>query len=223
MYRILIAEDDEIIADSIRNHLVKWDYEVKKIDDFKDVMAQFSDFKPQLVLMDISLPFRNGYYWCTEIRKVSNVPIVFISSAGENMNIVMAINLGADDFIVKPFDLNVLTAKVSAVLRRAFSLSNDSDIIENKGVALNLGEASFTYNSVKCDLTKNELRILQILFENAGKTVSRDAIMIKLWDSDSFIDDNTLTVNINRLRKKLEDAGLSDYVITKKGLGYMVK
>lgn len=222
MYRILVVEDDSIIAENIAAHLLKWDYEVKLTENFKDIVSTVQEFEPQLILLDITLPFMNGYHWCSEIRKFSSVPIIFISSTSDNMNIVMAMNMGGDDFIAKPFDLNVLTAKVSALLRRAYSFNGDSDIMVYNDAVLNLKEITISYNSSKAELTKNELKIMQLLFENAGKAVSRDDIMMKLWDSDCFVDDNTLTVNITRLRKKLEEMGLSDFIKTKKGIGYMV-
>lgn len=178
---------------------------------------------PQLVLMDISLPFFNGYHWCSEIRKVSKVPIIFVSSASDNMNIVMAINMGGDDFIPKPFDLTVLVAKVQALLRRTYDFTSSSDVLEHKGILLNLSDATVTYKGEKVELTKNEYRILQVLFENNGKAVTRDSLMEKLWETDCFVDDNTLTVNITRLRKKIAGIGLDNLIITKKGIGYMVE
>lgn len=223
MYKILIVEDDMVIAKSMKNILYEWNYETKFIVDFKDVIAQFVQFDPHLVLLDISLPFFNGYHWCSEIRKISSVPIIFISSMSENMNVIMAVNMGGDDFIAKPFDLNILVAKVQALLRRTYSFGGKMDVIEHKGVVLNLSSAILEYKNNKIELTKNEFKILQILFENIGKTISRDDIMTRLWESDSYIDDNTLTVNVTRLRKRLADAGICDFVKTKKGIGYMVE
>lgn len=221
-YRILIVEDDEIIALELLKHLSKWGNETGTVKDFTNVLEEFVRFNPQLVLMDIGLPFFNGYHWCSEIRRVSKVPIIFISSANDNMNIVMAMNMGGDDFIVKPFDLDVLLAKVMAMLRRTYSFTNDVSLLEYKGVILNLSDASASINEKKIDLTKNEYRILEILFENKEKVVSRERIMEKLWDSDCFIDDNTLTVNMTRLRKKLEEAGVKNIIHTKKGIGYLL-
>lgn len=218
----MIIEDDITIAKVVAEHLRKWDYEVYYVTDFKNILEQFMDFNPQLVLLDIMLPFFNGFHWCSEIRKFSKVPVMFISSAQDNMNIVMAMNMGGDDFIAKPFDLNVLTAKVGAMLRRTYSFQGQVNVIEHKGVVLNLSDTTLTYKNNKIELTKNDYKILQILMENVGKVVSRDEIMQRLWESDNFIDDNTLTVNITRLRKKLADSGLNDFIVTKKGLGYMV-
>jgi Response regulators consisting of a CheY-like receiver domain and a winged-helix DNA-binding domain len=223
MYKILIVEDDAVIAKVIKNHLEAWGCTVENVDDFRDVLSTFVSFDPQLVLMDISLPFFNGYHWCSEIRKVSKVPIIFISSVSDNMNIVMAMNMGGDDFISKPFDLTVLTAKVQAMLRRTYDFSGQSSLMEHKGAILNMGDASLTYEGQKIELTKNEYKTLQILLENKGKAVSRDAIMTKLWETDSFVDENTLTVNMTRLRKKLESIGLMNFIITKKRIGYMVE
>jgi len=222
MYKILIVEDDMIIASSVKEYLRTWGMETEVITDFEKVIENFIAFDPQLVLMDITLPFFNGYHWCQEIRKISKVPIVFLSSMSDNMNIVMAINMGGDDFITKPFDLTVLAAKVQAMLRRTYAFQGQTNVIEHNGAILNLSDTTLLYRDQKADLTKNDFKILQILLENAGKVVSRDAIMERLWESDSFIDDNTLTVNITRLRKKLEDIGLEGFIATKKGIGYMV-
>ena len=222
MYRIMIVEDDEVIANAIRQHLVSWGMEAFCVQDFSDVLTEFAATSPQLVLMDIHLPFFNGYHWCQEIRKLSNVPIIFLSSMNDNMNIVMAMNMGGDEFIEKPFDLNVVTAKVQAVLRRAYALQGTANIIEHGEMLLNLGDASLTIAGQKIELTKNEFKICQMFFESAGKFVTRDAIMTRLWESDEFIDDNTLTVNVARLRKKLEEAGMHDVIRTKKGIGYML-
>ncbi len=223
MYKILIVEDDFVIANSLKEHLTNWGYSVEYVEKFKDIISTFISYDPQIVLMDISLPFFNGYHWCKEIRKISPVPIVFLSSASDNLNIVMAMNMGGDDFITKPFDLSVLTAKIQAVIRRTYSLQGQSNIIEHDGVVLNLGNATLTYEDKKIELTKNDFRILKILFESIGKVVSRDSIIIRLWEDDNFVDDNTLTVNITRLRKKLEEIGLSDYIKTKKGIGYIIE
>lgn len=223
MYRILIVEDDMTIAEVLAAHLKKWDYEARCVEDFKNVMSDFMEFDPQLVMLDIALPFFNGFHWCQEIRRVSEAPVVFLSSLDDNMNIVMAMNMGGDDFIEKPFDLNVVTAKVQAILRRAYSFHGSSNLLEHAGMMLNLSDATVLYENTKLELTKNEFRILQILFERAGKIVSRDEIIERLWDSDEFIDDNTLTVNVARLRKKLESAGIEELIRTKKGIGYMVE
>lgn len=223
MYKILIVEDDLTIAKTIEAHLTKWDYDVRCIKDFKNVQEEFIAFEPQLVLMDILLPFYNGFHWCTQIRAISKVPMIFLSSASDNMNIVMAMNMGGDDFIEKPFDLNVLTAKIQALLRRTYSFQGQLNVLEYKGVILNLNDASLTYEGKKLELTKNDFKILQLLMENAGKIVKRERIMERLWESDEFIDDNTLTVNITRLRRKLEGIGIADFISTKKGIGYLLE
>lgn len=223
MYKILIVEDDETIAGGLKTHLEKWNYQTECMTDFKDVMGKFLEFEPQLVLLDIVLPFFNGFHWCQEIRKISKVPIIFLSSVDDNMNIVMAMNMGGDEFIEKPFDLNVVTAKVQAVLRRTYEFRGTADIMEWNGAILNLADATVLYQDQKQELTKNEFKILQMLLENTGKIVSRESIMTRLWDSNEFIDDNTLTVNVARLRKKMEQIGLGGKIITKKGIGYMVE
>ena len=222
LFKIMIIEDDMTIASVLSSHLRKWEFDSFYVRDFNNITEQFSASDPQLLLLDISLPFYNGYHWCSEIRKFSKVPIIFISSNAANMSIVMAMNMGGDDYITKPFDLTVLVAKVQALLRRTYSFQGQSNIIEHKGAVLMLGDASISYMGKRIDLTKNEFKILQLLLDHKGNIVSRDVIMKKLWDSDCFIDDNTLTVNVTRLRKKLGKAGLSDFVVTKKGLGYVV-
>mgnify|MGYP002511080487 FL=1 len=223
MYKILIVEDERIIAQALASHLRRWDYETKCAEDFKNIMDEFRQFEPHLVLLDIMLPFFNGFHWCQEIRKISEAPIIFLSSANDNMNIVMAMNMGGDEFIEKPFDLNVVTAKVQAILRRSYSFHGTVNVMEYHGAVLNLNDATLIYEKRKTELTKNEFRILQMLLENAGRIVSRDSIITRLWESDEFIDDNTLTVNIARLRKKLEQIGLEKMIRTKKGIGYMVE
>jgi two-component system, OmpR family, response regulator protein BraR/BceR len=223
MHKILIIEDDLVIAKGLQNHLCQWGYQVDYVTDFKAVLKSFSELDPQLVLLDISLPFFNGYHWCSEIRTLSKVPIIFISSMSDNINIVMAVNMGGDDFIAKPFDLSVVVAKVQALIRRTYSFGGQMNIIEQSGAVLNLSDTTLSYQNGKIELTKNEFKILQILLENAGKVISRDIMMTRLWESDSFIDDNTLTVNVARLRKRLEEIGLCDFIKTKKGLGYMVE
>ncbi len=223
MYKILIVEDDAVIASAIAKQTAAWGYTPYCVSDFQNVLTEFGQVDPQLVLLDITLPFFNGYHWCREIRKISKVPVIFISSAAENMNIVMAVQMGGDDFIAKPFDLDVLTAKVQAVLRRAYDFGGKAQIIEHRGALLNREEAVLMYQGQKIELTKNDYRILLTLMENKGKTVSRDTLMTRLWQTDNYVDENTLTVNITRLRKKLEAAGLEDFIITRKGIGYIVE
>lgn len=221
--KIYIVEDDAAIAKAVARHIEGWGCETMIAQDFRNIVDEFLRFDPQLVLMDITLPCYDGYHWCGEIRKISKVPIIFISSASDNMNIVMAMNMGGDDFIAKPFDLRVLTAKVQAMLRRSYDFALTGRVLSHRGVLLNTEDASLSYNGQKLELTKNELRIMQVLLENNGRTVSRDTLMQRLWETDSFVDENTLSVNVARLRKKLEGAGLTDFIVTRKGLGYMVE
>ena len=223
MYKILIIEDDEIIAKSIEKEISNWGFIAKKVTNFQDIIPEFVEFNPQLILLDITLPFYNGYHWCSEIRKLSKVPIVFISSASDNMNIVMAMNMGGDDFISKPFDLNVLVAKIQAILRRTYDFSSQTNLLEHNGAILNINDNSISYNDEKVELTKNEYKILQTLLENKGKTVIRDNLMIKLWETDNYVEENTLNVNVTRLRKKLESIGLTNFIKTKKGIGYIIE
>lgn len=222
MYKIFIVEDDEVIAKVVKEYLVRWGYEVKCAEDFSRVLEDFVRFGPHLVLMDISLPFYNGYHWCTEIRRLSSTPVIFISSAADNMNIVMAVNMGGDDFIAKPFDLEVLRAKIQALLRRTYAYNEQNAWLEYNGILFNMLDGTIMYQDKKVELTKNEFRIMLILFENIGRIVTRELIMKRLWDDDCFVDDNTLTVNMNRLRKKLEEASITGLIHTKKGMGYFI-
>lgn len=222
MYRVLIVEDDPGIATAIAEQTKIWGLDARCVGNFRNVMADFAEYAPHLVLLDISLPFFNGYYWCSEIRKVSKVPVIFISSASDNMNIVMAMNMGADDFIAKPFDQSVLIAKIQAMLRRAYDFAASVPVLEHRGALLNTGDNTLTFQEETISLTKNEYRILLALMENKGKVVSRERLMERLWETDSFVDDNTLTVNVNRLRKKLDAAGLQDFITTKFGVGYLI-
>ncbi|MCQ2472453.1 MAG: response regulator transcription factor [Clostridia bacterium] len=223
MYKLFIVEDDEGIASEVKNLATSWALDVKICDDFRNVTEEFNSYQPHIVLMDIGLPFYNGYHWCSEIRKISNVPVIFVSSAADNMNIVMAVNMGADDFIAKPFDGNVLMAKVQALLRRSYDFAASAPVLSHKGAFLNTGDNTLVYNDNKIELSKNEYRILLCLMENKGKVVSREKLMERLWETDSFVDENTLTVNINRLRKKLDSSGLPGFIATKFGVGYIIE
>ena len=222
MYRIYLVEDDPVIAGTITEKLAAWGFTVQCPKDFSNIMGEFVDFQPHLVLLDITLPFFNGYHWCQEIRRVSRVPILFLSSAGENVNIVMAINLGADDFITKPFDLSVLLAKVQAALRRAYDYQGESHLIEHNGAVFNSLDCTLVYEGRRAELTKNETRMMQFLLEHKPNVVSREDLMAALWACDAYVDENTLNVNMTRLRKKLESIGLKGFIRTKKGLGYRV-
>lgn len=222
MYKLYIVEDDAGIASGICEQVTKWDIKGYAVSNFRNIIGEFSEIKPDIVLLDVSLPFFNGFHWCSEIRRVSKVPIIFISSASDNMNMVMAMNMGADDFVAKPFDINVLTAKILAVLRRTYDYSEGITIIEHRGAVLNMSDNSLVYNGETVPLTKNEYRILLTLMEDRGKVVSREKLMEKLWSTDTFVDENTLTVNVNRLRKKLDSYGLEGFITTKVGVGYLI-
>ena len=223
MYKVLIVEDDRGIADAIQNQAEMWGLNAMCVQNFRNVMEEFATFDPHLVLLDITLPFFNGYHWCSQIRQVSKVPIIFISSASDNMNIIMAMNMGADDFIAKPFDGSVLMAKVNALLRRAYDFTGAVTILQHKGAILNTADNTLNFEGKDIPLSKNEYRILLTLMENKGNVVSRERLMEKLWQTDSFVDENTLTVNVGRLRKKLDAAGLTNFIETKFGVGYIVK
>lgn len=218
--KIMIIEDDLVIASSLQEELLKWQYSAFYVTDFNDVMNTFTQEAPQLVVIDIKLPYFNGYYWCTEIRKISQVPIIFVSSQSERMDIVMAIQMGADDFISKPFDLTVALAKIQALLRRTYDFTGNDIYLSHRQVHLKTSELKVQYQDQEVELTKNEMKILEVLFLQKGAFVSREAIMMKLWENDSFIDDNTLAVNINRLRKKLAEINVTSFIVTKKGFGY---
>lgn len=223
MYRLLIIEDDKGIAEAIKTQAEMWGMQAHVITNFRNVMAEFAKVDPHIVLLDIGLPFFNGYHWCGEIRKVSKVPIIFISSASDNMNMIMAMNMGADDFIAKPFDQSLLIAKLQALLRRTYDFSASVPVLEHRGALLHTGEQSLMYGEEKISLSKNEYRILFVLMENKGRVVSREKLMEQLWETDCFVDENTLSVNVNRLRKRLESAGLSDFIKTKFGVGYLIE
>lgn len=223
MYRILIVEDDNGIAEAIRVQAEMWGLQVQCAFNYRNVMEIFHEFDPHLVLLDITLPFYNGYHWCNEIRKISKVPIIFISSASDNMNIIMAMNMGGDDFIAKPFDQSVLIAKIQALLRRSYDFGTAAPVLEHRGAELNTGDNTLSFNGSRIELTKNEYRILLALMESKGKVVSREKLMERLWESDSFVDENTLTVNVNRLRKKLDAGGLPNFITTKFGVGYIIE
>lgn len=211
------------IAEAVRALAQNWDYEVRLCENFRDVCGEFAAFSPHIVLLDITLPFYNGYHWCTELRRLSSVPIIFISSASDNMNIVMAMNMGADDFIAKPFDGNVLMAKMQALLRRSYDFAGTAPLLSHRGAFLNTNDNTLTVGDERVELSKNEYRILLCLLENKGKVVSREKLMERLWETDSFVDENTLTVNVNRLRKRLDAAGLDGFITTKFGVGYLVE
>ena len=222
MFRIFLVEDDPEIAGALERQLTAGNYQVGLVQNFQDVLSDFRAFQPHLVLLDISLPYRNGYHWGEEIRKISKVPILFLSSTADNLNIIMAVNLGGDDFLPKPFDLNILLVKVQALLRRAYDFGTPEATLEHQGAVLDPAAAVLVYEGRRLPLTKNECRILQTLLEQKGKVVGRDALMERLWETDSYVDENALTVNVARLRRKLEGAGLPGFITTKKGMGYLI-
>ena len=221
--KIYLVEDDAVIAAAVARHMEAWGCQVRIAQDFSIILEEFRAFGPQLVLLDIYLPFFNGYHWCTEIRKISQVPIIFLSSASDNMNIVMAMNMGGDDFIAKPFDLEVLTAKLQAMLRRTYDFAPPAALLGCRGAVLDTGDNTLRYQGETLALSRNEYRILQVLLEHKGTTVSRETLMRKLWETDSYVDENTLTVNMARLRRKLEGMGLTNFIRTRKGLGYLIE
>ena len=223
MHTIMLVEDDSALCLQIIEGLKKWGFNADSAVNFENIIEDFSRIKPQLVIMDINLPCYDGFYWCSRIREISKVPVIFLSSRDTNMDIIMAVNTGADDYIAKPFSMQILIAKIQAILRRTYDYTtSDQDYIEHRGLILNMGESSVIYGNSKSELTKNEMKILRLLMSNKGRIVSRESIMKLLWDDDQYVNDNTLTVNINRLRSRLADLGLEDYIETKKGHGYIV-
>jgi len=223
MYKIMIVEDDASLAKALQKTISSWDYDVRCVKRFDAVTDECREIEPHLVIMDIMLPFYNGYHWCAEIRKFSKVPVMFLSSAADNMNIVMAVNMGGDDFIAKPVDGTVLVAKIQALLRRCYDMPMPVPTLSHNGVTLDLGDTTVSYNGSTIELTKNEFRIMQTLLENKGKVVSRDTLMVKLWQADCYVEENTLTVNVNRLRHKLAEIGVTDLIKTKVGSGYIIE
>ncbi len=223
MHTIMLVEDDSALCSQIIEGLRKWGFNADSAVNFENIIDDFSKIKPQLVIMDINLPCYDGFYWCNRIREISKVPVIFLSSRDTNMDIIMAVNTGADDYIAKPFSMQILIAKIQAILRRTYDYTTaDHDYLEHRGLILNMGESSVIYGNSKSELTKNEMKILRLLMTNKGRIVSRESIMKLLWDDDQYVNDNTLTVNINRLRSRLSDLGLEDYIETKKGQGYIV-
>lgn len=223
-YKLLIVEDDKDMADVLQNLLIKWRFDTVICRDFDDILRVFEEEEPHIILMDINIPSFDGFYWCKKIREISSVPIIFCSSRSSNMDIVMAINNGGDDYIQKPFDSHVLVAKLQAIIRRTYEYNRlDAQLMECNGVILNLDDTTINYQTESLELTKNEFKILKTLMENKGKVVTRDSLMRQLWDDDIYVNENTLTVNINRLRNRLEGIGVEDFISTKKGMGYIIQ
>lgn len=223
MYRIYMVEDDSGIFEVVKSRGEKYELQFFGVKNFRNILEEFSDIEPHLIIMDIGLPSFDGYHWCRKIREISNVPMIFLSSASDNMNMIMAMNMGGDDFVAKPFDAEVLIAKIQALLRRTYDFTENLSRTEHSEIYLNTGNCTLVVKDTTIDLTKNEYKILSVLIENMGRIVSRERLMDILWESDCYIDDNTLTVNINRLRKKLSTHGLNDFIQTKKGIGYLIE
>jgi Response regulators consisting of a CheY-like receiver domain and a winged-helix DNA-binding domain len=223
LFRIMIIEDDEKIRRIVADALRKWQYEVLELTSFENIRGEFEELQPHLVLLDVNLPVFDGFYWCQQIRLVSKVPIIFISSRNQNMDVIMAINMGGDDFVQKPFDLGVLVAKVSALLRRNYTYQDDSLQLSHRQLIFHLSNSSVQYGDRSAELSRNEFIILQTMMRSIGKIVSRDDLMQVLWNDEQFIDDNTLTVNVNRLRRKIAMLGLEDFIVTRKGMGYIIE
>ncbi|MGA5688393.1 response regulator transcription factor [Cytobacillus pseudoceanisediminis] len=222
MFKVLLIEDDASLFSEIKDRLSQWSYEVHGIQDFSGVMKEFAGIQPDLVIIDIQLPKFDGFHWCRMIRSHSNVPIIFLSSRDHPTDMVMSMQLGADDFVQKPFHFEVLIAKIQAILRRVYNYSAVQNNLKTWcDAAVDFEKNTVTNESGSIELTKNEIYILKLLIERKNQIVSRDDIINSLWDDKRFISDNTLTVNINRLRKKLDDIGLGAKIETKVGQGYM--
>ena len=221
MKKLYIVEDEQQITDSLSNYLRRWNFDVRVTSNFQHITEEVNTYQPNLILLDISLPFYNGFYWCTEIRKQSNVPIIFLSSASDKMNIMMAMNLGADDFIAKPFDLEILVVKITAILRRGVQ-DTSFHYLQYEEFLLDLNKVEVKNEKESISLTVNEMKIMSLLFQQPEKLIKKEQIMEKLWESENFIDANTLAVNITRLRKKVAPIGLDLYILTKKGKGYLL-
>lgn len=223
MFKIFVVDDSQIISEKLKNELEKWGFEVALVCDFEKVFDVFKSEKPDLVVMDIGLPFYDGYFWTRKIRDISNVPIIFLSSKEDTMNKIMAMEMGADDFVTKPFEMELLLAKIKALLRRTYDYKENLSRLEIRGLILDLKSMAISFGEKSLELSKNEFKILETLMVNKGNVVSRDKLMTSLWSTDIYIDDNTLTVNISRLRKSLAGLGVGDFIKTKQGYGYYVE
>ena len=220
-YRIYIAEDDKMLADEISILMINWGYQVKIAVHFDDLQSDIIEYNPHVVLMDINLPSFDGFHWCRKIREYSDIPVIYISSRDSSMDQIMGMNSGGDDYVIKPFDNSLLIAKLQAIIRRSYEYNcRDSQLLCRRGLTLDIGGAEAMFNGQQCTLTKNELCILKVLVEKEGSIVSREELMRGLWGDDIYVNDNTLTVNVNRVRLKLEELGLASFIETKKGLGY---
>ncbi|WP_321825775.1 response regulator transcription factor [Clostridium butyricum] len=221
MSRIMIIEDNENLKKELIEFLSRYGYDSYGVEDYKNVVNIILNDKPDLVLLDINLPYYDGYFICREIRKNNNIPMIIVTSRDSDMDEIMSINLGADDFITKPYNTQVLLARIGSLLRRT-AVGNVQDILEHKGLKLNINKGEVSYKDRSIDLSKNEFKILSCLIKNKETIVSREDLMDYLWNSDLFIDDNTLSVNVTRLRKKLDDLGFKNGIETKRGLGYIL-
>ena len=219
--KIFIIEDEEKIRRELGTFLSRYGYDVITSDNFENIVEETLKAEPNVVLLDINLPYYDGYYICREIRKTSNVPIIVVTSRDSDMDELMSMNLGADDFITKPYNTQILLARIASIIRRTYG-NSDMEIFSHKGLKYNLSTSEIEFEDKKQELTKNESKIIYVLIKNKGKIVSRDELMKCLWQSDEFVDDNTLTVNINRLRKKIDEIGAFDYLQTKRGQGYIL-
>ena len=222
MEKIIIIEDDEIIREELKNFLIRYGYEVVAPTSFEKVVEFILSENANLVLLDINLPVFDGYYICREVRKKSDVPIIIVTSRDSDMDELMSMNLGADDFVTKPYNTQILLARIAALLKRSGSSTKPKSILTYKDFQLNLSNATIKYNEKEIELTKNEVKILSYLMNHKGQIVSRELLMEYLWSTDYFVDDSTLTVNITRLRKKLEEIGIENVIETRRGLGYIM-
>ena len=225
MYHVMIVEDDKKIASLIQSHVERYGYEAYIVEDYSNIKSEFIKHNPHIVLMDINLPFYDGFYWCRDIRTISKAPIIFISARSSDMDQVMAIENGGDDYITKPFSYDVLIAKIKSALRRVYgeySENNNSEVYEVKGLYLNINQNTLEFNGIKIELSKKEFLLIHSLLKKPNTIISRDELLEILWDDVDFVDDNTLSVNITRVRKRLEELGIRNAIETKRGQGYSI-
>ena len=220
--KIFVVEDEEKIVKELKVLFEKYGYDVSYSFNFENIVEEILSEKPDIILLDINLPYYDGYFICRELRKVSNIPIVVVTSRDNEMDELMSINLGADDFITKPYNTQILLARVGMIIKRTYGNNTDSELFMLRDLTYNISTSEVSFKEITIELTKNESKILYTLFKSKGKIVSRDKIIKELWKEEEFIDDNTLTVNINRLRRKIEEVGAINYLQTKRGQGYIL-
>ena len=223
MKKVLIIEDDLDLALEMKRTLEHWQFDVRLTKAFNQIIETFLEYEPMIIILDINLPFFDGFYWCKKIRQISTVPIIFLSSRDSNLDLMMAIHHGGDDYLTKPISSDILVTKINAIMRRTYDYVSNSNLVYLDNLVVDFEKGTLKHNNKTLELTKNEMRILTTLIKQKGKIVTREQLMINLWNDDEFISDNTLTVNVNRLRARLKEIGIDDFIQTKKGIGYLIK